>query len=344
MPPRAFKAGCVIAENRINCFPFYQFDFQIRISSCLKVPSSINLRVMSIGLIFSGQGAQAVGMGESLYENSAAAKDRFEEANEVLGWSLTEICFKGPEEKLTETSVCQPALYVHGFAAVAAMEEEGKLSQASAVAGLSLGELTAHAIAGTYDFATGLKLVAERGRLMQEACDATEGGMASLIGGSVEAARELAEKHDVDLGNLNCPGQTVLSGSKAGIAAAVADAKGAGFKMAVPLKVAGAYHSRLMQPARDAFEKFINGFNFKTPDMPVLTNTTGDTISEPAGIKAALVSQITSPVLWEGCFRSMIAMGVETFYECGPGNTLAGLAKRINKEVTVSPKGNWENL
>ncbi|WOO41061.1 ACP S-malonyltransferase [Rubellicoccus peritrichatus] len=299
---------------------------------------------MSIGLIFSGQGAQAVGMGASLYENSAAAKARFDEANEILGWSLTELCFDGPEEKLTETRVCQPALYVHGCAAVEALKEQGKLPQISAAAGLSLGELTAHAIAGTYDFATGLQLVAERGRLMQEACDATEGAMASLIGGSVDAARELAKKHDVDLGNLNCPGQTVISGPKEGIAAAVADAKAAGFKMAVPLKVAGAYHSRLMQPAREAFQQFIEGFNFKTPDMPVLTNTTGDTISEPNGIKAALVSQITSPVLWESCFRSMMAMGVQSFYECGPGNTLAGLAKRIDKEVPVITKGEWENL
>lgn len=281
-------------------------------------------------------------MGRSLYENSAQARELFEQADAVLGWSLTEACFEGPEEKLTETRVCQPALYVHGCAAVAAMKEAGKLPQISCAAGLSLGELTAHAIAGTYDFATGLKLVAERGRLMQEACDATAGAMASLIGGTPEAAEALAQKHDVDVGNVNCPGQIVLSGSKDGIAAAVAEAKEAGFKMAVPLKVAGAYHSRLMKPARDAFEEFIRVLDFKEPVIPVFTNTTGEVIRDPDGIKAALVAQVTSTVLWSACFSGMIAMGVKEFYECGPGNTLAGLARRIDREASVVTKGEWE--
>lgn len=296
---------------------------------------------MAIGLIFSGQGAQAVGMGRSLYENSVAAKARFEEANEVLGWSLTEACFQGPEEKLTETRICQPALYVHGVAAAEAMKEAGSLPMVRATAGLSLGELTAHHIAGTFDFATGLKLVAERGRLMQEACDAKEGAMASLIGGSPEAAQELAKKHDVDIGNINCPGQIVLSGAKAGIDAAVAEAKESGFKMAVPLKVAGAYHSRLMQPARDAFEAFVRLMDFQEPSIPVFSNTTGEVISEPEGIKAALVAQITSTVLWTNCFSGMMTMGLSTFYECGPGSILAGLARRIDKSASVVAKGEW---
>lgn len=299
---------------------------------------------MSIGLIFSGQGAQAVGMGRSLYENSPAARACFDEADRVLGWSLSQYCFEGPEETLTETRVCQPALYVHGCAVVAALREEGRLPAFVAVAGLSLGELTAHAIAGTYDFATGLKLVAERGRLMQEACDATEGGMASLIGGDVASARALAEKHDVDLGNLNCPGQTVISGEKAKIGAAVAEAKAAGFKMAVPLKVAGAYHSRLMVTARDAFAEALKGASFQKPAVPVFTNTTGQIVSGPEQIKAALVSQITSPVLWEDCFRGMMALGVSEFWECGTGNTLAGLAKRIDRDVKVTPIGTWEDI
>lgn len=301
-----------------------------------------NALFMPVGLIFSGQGAQAVGMARSLYENSAKARALFEQADSVLGWSLTEACFQGPEEKLTETRICQPALYVHGCAAVAAMEEAGKLPVIEAAAGLSLGELTAHAIAGTYDFATGLKLVAERGRLMQEACDASAGAMASLIGGSPEAAEALAKKHDVDIGNDNCPGQIVLSGSKDGVAAAVAEAKEAGFKMAVPLKVAGAYHSRLMKPAREAFEEFIRLVEFKEPTIPVFTNTTGQVIRDPNGIKAALVAQITSTVLWSSCFSGMVGMGVTEFYECGPGNTLAGLARRIDKDAKVVAKGEWE--
>lgn len=299
----------------------------------------VYLPLMSIGLIFAGQGAQAVGMGQSLYENSVAAKACFDEADAVLGWSITDVCFEGPEEKLTETRVCQPALYVHGCAAVAAMEEANTLPEVGAAAGLSLGELTAHCIAGTFDFATGLKLVAERGRLMQEACDATEGGMASLIGGSIEAAEELAAKHGVDLGNLNCPGQTVISGRKDGISSAVADAKAAGFKMAVPLKVAGAYHSRLMQSAREAYEGFLAGYEFQSPHIPVFSNTTGQIVNDPEAIKAALVLQITSTVRWTDCFSGMIALGIDEFYECGPGCVLAGLAKRIDRSATVVNRG-----
>ncbi|MGE9294217.1 MAG: ACP S-malonyltransferase [Puniceicoccales bacterium] len=297
---------------------------------------------MPVGLIFSGQGAHAIGMGKSYYENSPKARELFEQADEVLGWSLTKACFEGPDELLTETRVCQPALYLHGVVAVESMKERGLLPEISAASGLSLGELTAHYAAGTYDFATGLKLVAERGRLMQEACDATAGGMASLIGGSPETAVELAANHDVDIGNQNCPGQVVLSGSKEGIAGAVAEAKEAGFKMAVPLKVAGAYHSRLMQPARDAYEAFIAPFDFKTPSIPVFSNTTGQVVSEPAAIKEALVKQVTSTVLWTDCFNGMIASGVTEFYECGPGKVLAGLAKRIDRSATVIDKAEYE--
>lgn len=277
-------------------------------------------------------------MGHALYQSSSAARERFDQADAILGWSLTDVCFNGPEDKLTETRICQPALYVHGIAAVAAMEEQGELPDISAAAGLSLGELTAHAVAGTYDFATGLRLVAERGRLMQEACDATEGTMASLIGGSIEAAEELAGRHDVDIGNFNCPGQTVLSGRREGIAAAVAEAKEAGFKMAVPLKVAGAYHSRLMQGARDAFADVVAAVELSRPRIPVFSNASGQPVDEPEAIRQALVTQITSTVRWTDCFSGMIALGIGEFFECGPGGILAGLAKRIDRSVSIINK------
>lgn len=299
---------------------------------------------MAIGLLFSGQGAQSVGMGQSLYENSAAAKALYDEASEVLPFDLKTICFEGPQEVLTETRICQPALYVHGLAVVAALQELGKLPDVAGACGLSLGELTALRFADVFDFATGLNIVAERGRLMQVCCDATEGTMASLIGGSPEAAQALAQKHDVDIGNYNCPGQIVLSGSKPGIAAAVAEAKEAGFKMAVPLKVAGAYHSRLMQPAADAFETYLEGLAFQKPSVPVFTNVTGESVSDPEQIKRMLVAQVTSSVKWEACFRNCVALGIDSAYECGPGGVLAGLAKRTDREATVHSLAEWAEI
>jgi len=299
---------------------------------------------MAVAFIFSGQGAQAVGMGRTLNENSAAARKIFDEANDVLGWDVKGACFEGPEPTLTETRVCQPALYIHGVAVIEALREAGKCPEPAGAAGLSLGELTALHIAGVFDFATGLRIVAERGRLMQEACEATRGGMASLIGGDLQAAYELAAKHDVDVANLNCPGQTVLSGDLDRVGAAVADAKPAGFKMAIPLKVAGAYHSRLMKPAADAFAEFLQGQDFGAPTFPVFTNTSGQTVNEPGAIKDALVKQVISPVRWEDCFRGLIALGVDDFYECGPGGVLAGLAKRIDRSVKVTSLSEFADL
>ncbi|GHB98922.1 ACP S-malonyltransferase [Cerasicoccus arenae] len=299
---------------------------------------------MAVAFIFSGQGAQAVGMGKTLCENSAAAQKVFDQANDVLGWDLKSACFDGPAETLTETRVCQPALYVHGVAVVETLRERGKLPQVGGVAGLSLGELTALHAAGVFDFATGLQVVAERGRLMQEACEATNGGMTSLLGGDLQAAYDLARKHDVDVANLNCPGQTVLSGDKAKIAEAMADAQNAGFKRAIPLNVAGAYHSRLMQPAADAFAAYLADKPFATPQIPVFTNTTGQEVSNPDEIKQALVTQVVSAVRWEDCFRGLVSLGMTEFYECGPGATLAGLAKRIDRDAVVSSLGEFADL
>lgn len=299
---------------------------------------------MAIGLLFSGQGAQQVGMGRSLYENSDTAKALYDEANEVLGWDLKQICFEGPDEELTQTKVCQPALYVQGYAIYAILKEQGKLEDLKAACGLSLGELTALAAAGVYDFATGLKLVAERGRLMQLACDATKGGMAAVIGGTAEDVQVFCDEFDIEIANLNCPGQIVISGENTKVLEAVAASKGR-FKLCKPLNVAGAYHSRLMVSARDAFSEFIKDFDFKTPELAVYTNVTGGRVSEPDEIKDCLVKQVVSSVRFEDCLRNMSSENsLVDFYECGPGKVLAGFAKRTDKTLNVSPISEYEEI
>jgi [acyl-carrier-protein] S-malonyltransferase len=299
---------------------------------------------MATGLLFSGQGAQTVGMGHSLYENSETARLLYEEANDVLGWDLKTICFEGPDETLTETRVCQPALYVQGYAIFRILQERGKLDNLKAACGLSLGELTALAAAGVYDFATGLRLVAERGRLMQQACDATKGGMAAVIGGNTEDVQAFCDEFDIEIANLNCPGQIVISGDNKKVLEAVAASKGR-FKLCKPLNVAGAYHSRLMESARDAFADFIQDFEFKSPKVVCYTNVTGSQVSDPQKIKNSLVKQVVSSVRFEDNLRNMASdNGIEQFYECGPGKVLAGFAKRIDKGLVVTPMSEFEEI
>lgn len=291
---------------------------------------------MKVALLFSGQGAQSVGMAKTLFDNYASVRELFQCADDTLGFSLSKICFDGPMSDLTKTSVCQPALYVHGIAVVQVLKERGMLGDIVAALGLSLGELTAHAIAGTYTFEEGLKIVAERGRLMQKACDASKGAMASLIGGSVEKVLEYCSEFDIDMSNLNCPGQVVVSGDEANVNKAVEAAKERkDFKMVVPLKVAGAYHSRLMKPARDAFANYLDSFDFGKPNVAVFTNVTGERVTEPSDIKLNLIKQVTSTVRWEDCVNNAAKLGVEQFVECGPGAVLAGMMRRINKDYPI---------
>lgn len=300
---------------------------------------------MSIGILFSGQGAQKVGMGKSLAESSAIAREIYAEADKILAMNLSEVSFEGPEETLTETRVCQPALYVMGYAAYKLLEEAGKLEGLSLAAGLSLGELTALAAAGSFSFEDGLRVVAERGRLMQEACDATDGAMASMIGGSREDVEALCKAHDVDMANLNCPGQIVISGESEKVGEAVEAAKASGtFRMVVPLKVAGAYHSRLMEPARRKFEEFLKGVQIREPRLTVLSNTTGKPVKTPGDIRTALARQVVSSVLWEDCMREAAAMGISEFYECGPGAVLAGMAKRTDRSWKVTSIAEYGDL
>ncbi len=299
---------------------------------------------MATALLFAGQGAQKVGMGKSLVENSATARALYDEADSVLGWSLSKVCFEGPDAELTLTKVCQPALFVHGMALHAILKEQGKLAGVTTALGLSLGEITALTAAGVFDFATGLRVVAERGRLMQLACEQSVGGMAAILGEERQTVYDLCAAFDIEAANFNAPGQIIVSGDKAKVDAAVAAAKDRGIKKIIPLNVAGAYHSRLMEPARAEFAKFLDGITFNAPQLTVLTNTTGNVISEPAAIREALVKQVVSSVLWEDCMRSALAAGAADFLELGPGGVLAGLAKRTDRAWVCKSASEFADL
>ena len=288
---------------------------------------------MALAFLFSGQGAQKVGMGKSLHEHSAAARALYDEANRVLKWDVAKVSFDGPEADLTQTKVCQPALFVHGLAVVAALRELGRLpaGEPGFALGLSLGEITAYCAAGVFDFATGLRVVAERGRLMQQACDQTTGSMAAIVGEERTKVYDLCREFDIEPANFNAPGQIIVTGEKSKVGAAVAAAKDRGIKTIMPLNVAGAYHSRLMEPARAAFAAFLDGIRFAAPAFIVFSNTTGQAIGDPAAIKAALARQVVSPVLWEDCMRSAAKAGVAEFWELGPAGVLSGLARRTEK-------------
>lgn len=274
-------------------------------------------------------------MGASLCEASGAARALYTEASAVLGWDLAAVSFQGPEPELTQTRVCQPALFVHGMAVLAALREKALLPEPSCALGLSLGEVTALAAAGVFDFATGVRIVAERGRLMQAACEASAGSMAAIIGEPRDKVAALCAEFGIEAANFNAPGQIIISGEKAAVEAAVAAAKARGTRKAMALNVAGAYHSRLMEPARAAFSAFLAPVPFAPPRFPVYSNTTAARVDSPAEIKEALARQVVSPVLWEDCMRAAAAAGATEFWEFGPGGVLAGLARRTEKSWAV---------
>ncbi len=298
-----------------------------------------------IALIFPGQGAQAVGMGKELASNFSVAAEIFHQADEILGWPLSKICWEGPEEELTKTSVCQPALYVHGLAALAVVQEKLGHLPVKAAAGLSLGEFTAHAAAGTFDFATGLKVVAQRGQFMQEACEATQGGMAAMIGVDENVVRDLAAQTDVDVANINSPGQIVISGEASKVAMAVGIAKDFGIRKAVELKVAGAFHSRLMEPAYERLDEVLAATYIAEPSFPVVCNVDAKSVQSPADIRRTLADQVTDSVRWSDCVTCLLDdLGCDTFLELGPGSTLAGMVGRIRKGTTVFSVGTPADL
>lgn len=286
-------------------------------------------------LLFSGQGAQKVGMGSDFFQSSVTAKEMIRRADQVLGMELSRAMFEGPEEELTRTSRCQPALYLHGLVALALLKERVPGLKPVAAAGLSLGEFTAHAAAGTFSFEDGLKLVARRGAFMEEACEATEGAMAAMIGGDEAAVTALAAECGVDVANFNAPGQIVLSGGVAGIDAAVEKAKDAGIRRAIKLNVAGAYHSRLMQTAQDKLAAELAGVTMEPPALPVVCNFGASVVSDPAEIRSMLEKQVTGSVRWTESIELLVAQGHRTFVELGPGKVLAGLVGKISKDAKV---------
>src|ERR1035438_160816 len=286
-------------------------------------------------LLFAGQGAQVVGMGKDLATQSPTAKAWFDRANAALGYDLSSICFSGPEPELTKTEHAQPGIFLVSWAAFELLKERVPALDFQATAGLSLGEFTALTAAGAMSFEEGLKVVRQRGRFMQEACAATQGGMAAIIGLGEAATREVCAEAGVVLANLNCPGQIVISGATEKLAPACALAKAKGAMRALPLTVAGAYHSPLMASAQPKLEAELARMTLIPPPVPVVANVTAQPHEGTEAIRARLVEQVTSSVRWEESMRYLIAQDFTRFIELGPGRALSGFMKRIDKTVQM---------
>lgn len=284
-------------------------------------------------LLFAGQGAQTVGMGQELAKTFPAAKVWFDRANSALGYDLASICFSGPEPELTRTENAQPGIFLVSWIALELLREQVPSLPCDATAGLSLGEFTALTAAGAMSFEDGLRVVRQRGRFMQEACEATRGTMAAIIGMEEGPMREVCAEAGVVLANLNCPGQLVISGPLEPIAKACELAKARGAKRALPLALAGAYHSPLMSSAQPKLAAALDAIQVNAPSVPVISNVTAEPHGSPAEIRARLVEQVTSSVLWEKSIRSLLAQGFTRFIELGPGTALTGFLKRIDKSA-----------
>jgi [acyl-carrier-protein] S-malonyltransferase len=295
-------------------------------------------------LLFAGQGAQVVGMGKDLAEKFPTAKTWFDRANAALGYDLASICFHGPEPELTRTENAQPGIFLVSWVAFQLFKEQLPSLKFDATAGLSLGEFTALAAAGAMSFEDGLRVVRQRGRFMQEACDATRGGMAAVIGLDEAPTREVCAGAGVVLANLNCPGQLVISGETDKIAKAMELAKIKGAKRAMPLQVAGAYHSPLMASARSKLQAELVKITISPPMVPVISNVTAQAHGAPDEIRARLVEQVTASVLWEKSMRQLLAQGFTRFIELGPGKALSGFMKRIDKSAHLFNVSDAESL
>ncbi|MCC6491726.1 MAG: ACP S-malonyltransferase [Pirellulales bacterium] len=294
---------------------------------------------MKTAFLFPGQGAQSVGMGTALAESVPAARELFARANEILGYDLLKLCREGPAEQLDATEHSQPALFVCSLAALEKLkgEQPGAIAEAVAAAGLSLGEYTALVFAGGMDFDTGLRLVRERGLAMQAASDATPSGMVSILGldrEQIEGLCDEARQGEVlQVANLLCPGNIVVSGAKGACARVKGLAEAAGAMKVISLSVAGAFHTPIMQPAYERLSTAVANAEIKPPRIPVLSNVDAEPHADPAEIRQLLVRQLVSPVLWEETMRRLIMVhGVERCFEIGPGRVLAGLLKRIDRK------------
>ena len=282
-------------------------------------------------LLFAGQGAQVVGMGKGLAENYPGAKNWFDRANAALGYNLASVCFNGPEAELTKTENAQPGIFLMSWVAFQLLRARVPGLAFDATAGLSLGEFTALTAAGVMSFEDGLRVVRQRGRFMQEACDATRGSMAAIIGLDEAQTREVCNAAGVELANLNCPGQIVISGEAEKINQACELAKTKGAKRALPLMVAGAYHSKLMSSAQPKLKAALDDVMLSPPKVQVVSNVTGKSHGEISEIKTRLVEQVTSSVRWEDSMRHLLSQGFTRFIELGPGTALSGFMKRIDK-------------
>lgn len=288
-----------------------------------------------IALLFAGQGAQVVGMGRDLAEKYPGAKGWFDRANEILGYDLAAVCFNGPEADLTKTENAQPGIFLVSWIAFQLLREKLPALGFDATAGLSLGEFTALAAAGVMSFEDGLRVVRERGKFMQEACEVTKGTMAAIIGLDEAPTREVCSEAGVDLANLNCPGQIVISGETEKIAKACDLARAKGAKRALPLPVAGAYHSKLMAGAQPKLRAVLAKATFNEPVVPVISNVNAEPHGAIDEIREKLVAQVTSSVRWEASMRFLLAQGFTRFIELGPGTALSGFMKRIDKTVQM---------
>ncbi len=285
--------------------------------------------------VFPGQGAQFVGMGKDLYDNNPEAKELFEKANEILGFRITDLMFEGTEEDLKQTKVTQPAIFLHSVLLAKSLGDEFKPDM---VAGHSLGEFSALVAAGALSFEEGLKLVSKRAMAMQKACEARPSTMAAVLALPDEKVEELCAEVDdvVAPANYNCPGQVVISGTIEGIDAACEKMLAAGAKRAMKLKVGGAFHSPLMQPAQEELAEAIAAAEFMTPRCPIYQNVDGKPHTDPAEIKENLIKQLTAPVRWTYDVQAMVADGANEFVELGPGSVLQGLVKKIDRSVATS--------
>ena len=298
----------------------------------------------SVVLLFSGQGAQEVGMGKSLVDDFPEAKNIFKSADEQLGVNLSEVMFKGPVEELTKTSMCQPALYLHGLASWKILQAQCPDLEPVAAAGLSLGEFTAYSAAGAFTFENGLNVVARRGEFMEQACNETQGSMAAIIGGDEKSVCALAKEFDVDVANFNAPGQIVISGEVSKIKSALEKVKDFGCRMGKELVVAGAYHSKLMQSAQEKLSEKLRDFSISDPEFPVISNVEAKSMSGSDEIINSLECQVTGSVRWAQSMELLLAEGHDLFLEFSPKPVLAGLMNRIRKGTQVITVGDTESL
>lgn len=300
-----------------------------------------------VAYVFPGQGAQSVGMGHDLYDNFASAKAIFDEADKVLGFPLSRMCFEGPEEELRLTINTQPAVVTVSFACLKAiqdMSEADKLPTPAYLAGHSLGEYTTLAATKVLDFSTTVYLARERGRLMHETGLSRPGGMAAIIGLDEASLTEICNQTGTRIANFNCPGQLVISGAQENLAKAVDLAKAKGASRAIPLQISGAFHSPLMQPAMEGLSKIIATLPFQNPTIPIIANVTAQPLTTADQVKAELTKQLCYGVQWQRSIEYMVDNGVSTFIEIGPGKVLTGLIKRINKNVKLLNVGDVEAI